>query len=292
MPEPVFRTLEILLKGAIAATGTKITIHGEHHIPERGGALIAMNHTSYLDWLPAELASVNRGRRLRFLIKGELQRVRSVNFIIRHIKLIPVDRSAGAQAYALAILRLREGELVGLHPEATISRSFELRDFKTGAVRLAHESKVPVIPMIVWGAHRIWTKGHPKSLGRKKIPITVKIGAPIYAAATLEQTQVALHSSMNTLLHEAQESYPHPAGAYWVPRRLGGGAPTPEEAKALDEAELTERAYRRSDRDKPARKLVELSARRWRVAKAARPAGTGESPRARNVTGEQPQRIA
>ncbi|HUO40693.1 MAG TPA: 1-acyl-sn-glycerol-3-phosphate acyltransferase, partial [Mycobacterium sp.] len=49
-------------------------------------------------------------------------------------------------------------------------------------------------------------------------------------------------------LYCAQEEYPHPAGAFWVPRRLGGGAPTPAEAKALDEAELAERARRRAER--------------------------------------------
>jgi 1-acyl-sn-glycerol-3-phosphate acyltransferase len=88
---------------------------------ERGGALIAMNHTSYVDCLPASLAGVRRGRRLRFLMK----------------------------AYALAVQRLREGELVGPHPEATISRRFELREFKTGAARLAHEAEVLIIPLIV-----------------------------------------------------------------------------------------------------------------------------------------------
>jgi 1-acyl-sn-glycerol-3-phosphate acyltransferase len=290
MPEPVFRTLEVLAKAVIAATRTKITIHGQHNVSERGGALIAMNHTSYVDWLPASLATVRRGRRLRFLIKAELQQVRADNIVIKHIKLIPVDRNAGAEAYALAVRRLREGELVGLHPEATISRSFELRDFKTGAARLAHEAKVPIIPLIVWGAHRIWTKDHPTSLGRKRIPITVNFGAPIYAGDTLEQTQGALRASMNALLHDTQESYPHPAGAYWVPRRLGGGVPTPEEATALDEAELTQRA----DHHKTVRKLIDLSPRRWRVSKTARLAGTGESRRqmARNATGEQPKRIA
>ena len=65
------------------------------------------------------------------------------------------------------------GELVGVYPEATISRSFELKEFKTGAVRMALEARVPIVPLIVWGAQRAWTKDHPKSLGRKKIPITV-----------------------------------------------------------------------------------------------------------------------
>ena len=57
-----------------------------------------------------------------------------------------------------------------------------------------------------------------------------------------------MRDSMTTLLHEVQQDYPHPAGAYWVPRRLGGSAPTVDEAKVLEEAELAERARKRAER--------------------------------------------
>ena len=73
----------------------------------------------------------------------------------------------------VAVERLRAGELVGVYPEATISRSFELKEFKSGAARMARDADVPIIPMIVWGAQRMWTKDHPRNMGRKKIPITV-----------------------------------------------------------------------------------------------------------------------
>ena len=54
---------------------------------------------------------------------------------------------------------------------------------------------------------------------------------------------------MTQLLYRVQEEYPHPEGAFWVPRRMGGSAPTPEQAKALDEAELAERARKRAERE-------------------------------------------
>ena len=59
---------------------------------------------------------------------------------------------------------------------------------------------------------------------------------------------------MTALLHRAQEEYPHPAGAYWVPRRLGGTAPTMAEAKVLDEAELAERARKQAEREARSRR--------------------------------------
>src|SRR5271156_7252732 len=166
MVEPTFRMLEIVSALGVLATGTRISYSGEENIPEQGGAVIAINHTSYVDFLPAALAVHRRRRRLRFMIKAEMQQVKVVNFLIKRAGTIPVDRDAGAGAYALAVQRLRDGELVGVYPEATISRSFELKDFKTGAARMAIEAGVPIVPMIVWGAQRVWTKGRPRHLGR------------------------------------------------------------------------------------------------------------------------------
>lgn len=241
MAEPTFRTLEILAQLVVLACGSQITYLGEENIPDQGGAVIAINHTSYVDWLPAALVILRRGRRLRFMIKAEMQRVKVINFLIKHTRTIPVDRDAGAGAYAVAVQRLRERELVGVYPEATISRSFELKEFKTGAARMATQADVPIVPVIVWGAHRIWTKDHPRHIGRDKIPITVRVGAPLHAAEDIKLTDGALGGSMTTLLHQVQQSYPHPAGAYWVPRRLGGGAPTLTEAARLDAEEAAAR---------------------------------------------------
>jgi len=113
---------------------------------------------------------------------------------------------------------------------------------------------VPIIPMIVWGAQRMWTKDHPRNMGRKKIPITVAIGPHVQSAATVDETSAAMRVAMDKLLHKVQEDYPHPEGAYWVPHRLGGSAPTIEEAKALEEAELAERARKRAEQQTKSRR--------------------------------------
>ncbi len=145
-----------------------------------------------------------------------------------------LDRSHGADAYAKAVQQLRQGELVALHPEATISRSYELRDFKTGAARMALEARVPLVPMVVWGAHRIWTKDHPKKIFLNKIPITVAVGRALLPKGNFESLNAALRQAMNSLLYRVQEEYPHPPGAVlgapptgWhraVPGRPGGPA--------------------------------------------------------------------
>nr|CRL76110.1 acyltransferase [Mycolicibacter nonchromogenicus] len=115
---------------------------------------------------------------------------------------------------------------------------------------MAIEAQVPIIPHIVWGAQRIWTKDHPKKLGRTKVPVTVTIGEPIAPTLPVEELRALLQTRMQQLLEQAQDAYPddHPAGAFWVPRRLGGSAPTPAEALELDAAEAVRRAEERAAR--------------------------------------------
>lgn len=107
----------------------------EENIPDHGGAV---NHTSYVDWLPAALA-ISRWR-FRFMIKAEMRRVKVVNFLIKFAGTIPLDRDAGAGAFAVAVQRLCARELVGVSPETTITGSLELREFKTGVARMIVEA--------------------------------------------------------------------------------------------------------------------------------------------------------
>ena len=244
--EPVYRGIEVSAAMAAYALGIKITYQGLENIPAHGGAVVVMNHISYLDYLPAGLASRQRRRRIRYMLKAEALEHGAVDWIIKHTDCIPVDRSAGAGAYAEAVRRLRRGQLVGVFPEATISRSFELKEFKSGAVRMALEARVPLVPLIMWGAQRMWTKDHPKSLGRKKIPWIIRAGEPLQPSGSMDELNGALRASMTRILHEVQEQYPHPAGAWWVPQRLGGSAPTLAEATRLDQEEIADRARRKA----------------------------------------------
>ncbi|BBX64091.1 1-acyl-sn-glycerol-3-phosphate acyltransferase [Mycobacterium saskatchewanense] len=246
MVEPTFRALEVLARLLVSASGTRITYDGEENIPDTGGAVVAVNHTSYVDFLPAALAVHRRRRRLRFMIKAEMQEVRVVNFLIKHTRAIPVDRGAGAGAYCVAVQRLREGELVAVYPEATISRSFELKEFKSGAARMSIEAGVPIVPLIVWGAQRIWTKDHPRRLGRHRLPVMVQVGTPVQPAQSVATTDAALREAMSTLLDQVQRRYPHEPGAHWVPRRLGGGAPSPVEAAKIEADEAARRSAART----------------------------------------------
>ena len=253
--EPVYGTCIQLARLIWRIQGVKITVTGVENLPTSGGAVIAINHTSYFDFTFAGLPAYKQGfgRKVRFMAKQEVFDHKITGPIMRSLRHIPVDRQDGAASYEAAVRMLKDGELVGVYPEATISRSFEIKEFKSGATRMAVEAGVPIVPHVIWGAQRIWTKDHPKKLFRPKVPITVLVGEPIEPTLTIEDLKGLLHSRMQHLLERAQEQYgPHPAGEFWVPRRLGGGAPSLAEAARMDAEEAAERAARRAQRAGPA----------------------------------------
>jgi 1-acyl-sn-glycerol-3-phosphate acyltransferase len=250
--EPVYGTVIALVRLTWRFQGLKFTVVGQENIPATGGAVIAINHTSYFDFTLAGLPAYreHRVRKIRFMAKQEVFDSKITGPIMRGCRHIPVDRSSGAASYDAAVDRLKAGELVGVYPEATISRSFEIKEFKSGAARMAIEADVPIIPHIVWGAQRIWTKDHPKKLYRPKVPIVILVGEPIQPTLPAAELTALLHTRMQHLLEQAQDKYPaHPAGEWWVPRRLGGGAPTLAEAAQLDAEEASQRAASRAARE-------------------------------------------
>ena len=243
--EPVYRSVIGIARTVFAFEGLKFEVEGEDHIPATGGAVIAVNHTGYMDFTYAGLPPRRVKRYIRFMAKKEVFDNKISGPIMRALKHIPVDRGAGAESYKAAVDSLRKGELVGVYPEATISRSFEIKEFKSGAARMAIEAGVPIIPTVIWGAQRVWTKGYPKRLGRTNTPISIAVGEPIAPVGPPNELTDKLRSVMQKMLLELQEGYHHEPGAYWVPARLGGSAPTLEEADKLDAQDLAARAAKR-----------------------------------------------
>ena len=248
--ELVYTPVVGVARALFAAQGLKFTITGAHNIPTAGGAVLMINHLSYFDFAYAGLAAVPSRRLVRFMAKDDVFRHRISGPLMRGMHHIPVDRTAGAASFRAAVEALKAGEIVGVFPEATISRSFELKGFKSGAVRMAQAAGVPVLPMIIWGSQRVWTKGYPKRLGRTNVPITLSVGEPILAARAdnADDLNAQIRVRMTELLHAAQEAYPAvPAHELkYLPARLGGSAPTLEQATVMDDEEAVRRAARRA----------------------------------------------
>lgn len=236
-------------KSAFRLLGLKIQMSGTEHVPRTGPALLAVNHVSYLDFIFGGLAAQPSKRLVRFMAKKEIFDHRIGGPVMRSLHHIEVDRGEGVASYREGLRYLRMGEVVGIFPEATISRSFEIKEIKSGAVRLAAEAGVPLVPVTVWGTQRMLTKDHPKDFSRGKT-VAISVGEPLHptGANPVEET-AALHAAMTELLDSTIRAYPaaeQPPGSWWLPASYGGSAPTPEEAAQLDVAEKRRRAERRA----------------------------------------------
>ena len=251
MSEPVYAPVILAARGAFGALGLHLDVRGGEHVPRTGGAVIASNHVSYLDFIFVGLGAHESKRYVRFMAKDSIWRNKIAGPLMRGMKHIPVDRDAGAESFRVALDDLRKGEVVGIFPEATISRSFELKDFKSGAPRLAMDAGVPLVPVVLWGTQRMMTKGRPRDFSRGKA-VSITVGEPIAVpqGSDLDAVQTDLHARMAVMLDDAVARYPQrpsgPDDTWWLPARHGGSAPTLTEATRLDRQELLERAKRKS----------------------------------------------
>jgi 1-acyl-sn-glycerol-3-phosphate acyltransferase len=238
-------------KTAFRVLGQKFQMSGTDHVPRTGGVLLAVNHIGYVDFVYGGLAANPSGRKVRFMAKRELFDHRYTGPLMRSLHHIEVDRGEGLASYRTAVEYLRAGEAVGIFPEATISRAMELKEFKTGAVRIAAEAGVPLVPVILWGTQRLMTKDHPRDFSRGTT-IAIRVGPPMRPTGVDPVTETAeLHRVMSSMLDETIRTYPaaeQPPGSWWLPARYGGSAPTLEEAARLDRAEQRARAEQRRQR--------------------------------------------
>src|SRR5437764_15135634 len=194
--------------------GFRFDVRGSEHVPATGGAIICSNHVSFFDFTFLGLGALPKHRMVRFMAKASVCTHWFAGPFMRAMQHIPVDRRAGAAAFEAAVRALKDGEVVGVFPEATISSSFTVKELKAGAARMAVDAGVPIVPAAVWGGHRIATNGHSVVL-RRGVPVTVILGEPLLPEPG-EKVQSLLRrtrAAMERLLDEAQRSYPdQPAG--------------------------------------------------------------------------------
>jgi len=245
MRDFVYPPVVVAIKSLWRYLGLKFNFSGIQNIPATGGAILAINHIGYLDFALTGTAVLPRKRYVRFMAKKEIFDHKLAGPLMRGMHHICVDRSSGTSSFVAALRYLRAGEIVGIFPEATISRSFEIKELKTGAVRLAMGSNTPIIPTIVWGSQRIITKKVKANWKRNKFPITVAFGEPfiVQKGEDIDAAELQLRKLMKELLTKVQNEYPDShQGQRWAPARLGGTAPTPEQVEIEWAEHLKEKA--------------------------------------------------
>ncbi|MSO64052.1 MAG: 1-acyl-sn-glycerol-3-phosphate acyltransferase [Actinobacteria bacterium] len=230
MADLVYPPVIVLVKSLWRYLGLTFDFQGDENVPRKGGAILAINHVGYFDFALTGTAALPAGRYVRFMAKKEIFANKIAGPLMRGMHHINVDRENGAASFVAALRALKSGEIIGIFPEGTISTSFEIKALKSGAVRLAMGAGVPVIPTVIWGSQRVWTKGVKRNLRREHIPISVVFGEPItYARADdLEIAENELRETLLAMLRQVQDKYPDShVGQRWAPTRLGGTAPAP-----------------------------------------------------------------
>ena len=196
-----------IVKPTLLTTTKHEWIDGEK-IPAQGGCVIAMNHVSHIDPLTLGWLLYEHGRLVRYLAKDGLFKTPVIKYIVRDARQIPVSRLTvdAASAFEAACEAVREGGCVGIYPEGTITKDptgWPMRG-KTGAARIALETRCPVIPIGQWGAQEILA---PYTLKPHLFPrrtARYKVGDPVDLDDLYEQVQQG-RPLTNELLHEATD---------------------------------------------------------------------------------------
>ena len=164
----------------------RIRLEGAENIPRIGGALLVSNHISYADAVLVGYTS--RRRTVHFLMWQPIFDLPVANYFFRVLQAIPIgieSPKATIRALRAARSQLERGELVGIFPEGSISRTGQIEPFERGVEKVLEGTGAPVIPMHIDGLY-----GHPLSLkggalfrAWEKIwrpVVTVRIGRPMH----------------------------------------------------------------------------------------------------------------
>ena len=152
----LYKTLKVVLGRPIRMLWLK-RVRGLEHVPTSGGAILASNHESYLDFIIVPVS----GCRLPCYMVGEVFFEKPViGRAFRTMGFIPVDRRrvTNTEAVRAGLRRLRANNLLGVFPEGTRSPDGKLQKARDGVALLAHMSEVPVVPLAVIGTHEAWPK--------------------------------------------------------------------------------------------------------------------------------------
>ncbi|MCP4437229.1 MAG: HAD-IB family hydrolase [Actinomycetia bacterium] len=154
----------------------RFDIEGLERIPLHGKSILVANHRSYFDPLAVGFTLARRGRTVRFLGKKEVFDAPVVGDIAAAMGGIRVDRGTGSdEPLHAAEEALAAGEMVAVMPQGTIPRGPAFFDpelkGRWGAVKLAHATGAPIVPVGIWGTERVW----PRS---SKVPNVANVLAP------------------------------------------------------------------------------------------------------------------
>jgi len=227
--KPVYTLARIVIPPVIRFW-VRLDCDGMLHIPRQGPVIVAANHISYFDPLCLGVFVDSAGRQARFLAKSELYERRLLGWALRAAGQIPVYRETRDAAKALvdAAAALREGAAVVIYPEGTTTRNpdFSPMRAKSGIARLAALTGAPVVPVGIWGAQLLFTRGKIGPF-RRGIRVVLRAGPPLHLGLTPDASLDELNAARDRVM-EAIGKLVDEAKEGWSPPSWYRGKPVPE----------------------------------------------------------------
>jgi 1-acyl-sn-glycerol-3-phosphate acyltransferase len=199
----------------------KIRVRSGDALPASGPYVLAPNHYTEIDPLIVAVTVWRLGRPPRFMAKESLFRVPVLGAALRATGMVPVARSsssaAARQTLEASEALVEHGRGVIVYPEGTLTRDPDMWPMrgKTGAVRLALEAGIPLIPMAHWGAQDVMARyGKKISLWPPRKRVTVAIGEPVDLSdlvgrhtqpAALAEATTRLMNAITALLEDLRQ---------------------------------------------------------------------------------------
>jgi 1-acyl-sn-glycerol-3-phosphate acyltransferase len=206
------RIFYMLFRGlvvGICVSYTRARVIGKHNIPKSGAFLLAPIHRSNID---TPLAAAVTRRRMRFMGKDSIWKIKPVGWIISSLGAFPVTRgSADREALKRCIAVLEAGEPLVLFPEGTRQSGPLVQPLFDGAAYVAVKAGVPIIPVGIGGSEGVMPKGSKMIYPRKCV---IVVGEPIIAVAdetgriprsAVKDITVQLATDLQRLFNEAQQ---------------------------------------------------------------------------------------
>jgi 1-acyl-sn-glycerol-3-phosphate acyltransferase len=153
----------------------KIENEGGHLFPQYGPGILVSNHESHFD--PFFVGAATKNIRIQWMSKKGNFLTPLVKTLFTNLGAFMLDRDNPQEGWEKAQEILAGGQWVGIFPEGTRNIDGEMADYKTGAVRLAIEAGVPIVPAAILGSANVLPKG---SMMVKPAKVTVRVGRPIF----------------------------------------------------------------------------------------------------------------
>lgn len=158
-------------------------VQGEENVPRTGPVLMVSNHISYLD--PPAIGDASP-RRVVFMAKAELFKVKPLGFLLRGVDSFPVKRGEPDRyAFKNTLTMLEEGRCVCIFPEGTRQPVGELGQAEPGAALFAMKTGSPVVPVYVSGTEKMLARDNRLRRAR----VTVTFGEPFFIARNADRDE-------------------------------------------------------------------------------------------------------